>query len=714
MFVLVVALVLSLTWWATWRMQQSSVPRRGTLRKPAATAAGDAPPKVSDTDRAADSELAFLYDGFISYRHVTRDRRWARWLHHTLESYRTPAELVARGVLPRTGRIFRDEEELSATGDLPDSIKNALANSNYLFVVCSPAATESKWIDAEIKMFRAQGRGHHILPVIVEGTTATALPPSLRSPAGASIEGPLVITLPSGLLTRRARQTNLLRLLAPLLRCGFEDLRDRDRRRARIRARRTAIAATAVAIVVGLLLWRSENSFIHDLAVHSKNTRNIDSSLSLLLSREGFARAVRLRRWFGQNPSESRSALEADIVTSRLRGVLKMPGRSVQSVAWTRDDKIAASDYDGYVYVWQRTTGVRIASHHFEEGIQHFVERPGGGDLTLALVTGGATRLSGGALLLGNNAHRKLYVWNTVTDAVQFVQIPDNHITQSADLSWCGDHLAVAVGSPFLFLFRLPPLQLERQVEGKDLFKEDWEEVNTVAWHANCSSLAVGTGAGLYLLTANEARHTRLGRFRRGSDNEVSGVISVDWLGPDTIAAGARDRTASVWTLSRGQEDNPEVPPSPPVLETIGGHAAAVTVIRHGPRERLATGSADGTVRIWRRADFGIYEAVAFFYPYQAARVNGLAWSPGGDEVATAGEDHTVRIWNIRIDSNVTLGGESGSLSLGNDEALLFRNRPLTDQELIELGRQRTFRQLSSEECQTYLRALWRPWCPVI
>jgi WD40 repeat protein len=189
----------------------------------------------------------------------------------------------------------------------------------------------------------------------------------------------------------------------------------------------------------------------------------------------------------------------------------------------------------------------------------------------------------------------------------------------------------------------------------------------------------------------------------------VSGVISVDWLEPETIAAGARDRTASVWTLPREQEDNPKAPPSPPVLETIGGHAAAVTVIGHGPGELLATGSVDGTVRIWRRADFGIYEPVAFFCPYQAARMNGLAWSPGGEEVATAGEDHTVYIWSIRIDSNLTLGGESGSLGLGNDNALLFRNRPLTDQELIELGGQRTFSQLTREECQTYLQALRPP-----
>jgi hypothetical protein len=100
-------------------------------------------------------------------------------------------------------------------------------------------------------------------------------------------------------LARPARQTSLLRLLAPLLQCGFEDLRNRDRRRARIRARRTALAAGGVALALGLLLWQSESSFVHDLSVHSETNRPFDTSLSLLLSREGFERSLWLRRWFG-------------------------------------------------------------------------------------------------------------------------------------------------------------------------------------------------------------------------------------------------------------------------------------------------------------------------------------------------------------------------------------------------------------------------------
>ena len=42
-------------------------------------------------DQAA--EQSFLYDAFISYRHVDRDRKWAEWLIAALEGYRVPKAL---------------------------------------------------------------------------------------------------------------------------------------------------------------------------------------------------------------------------------------------------------------------------------------------------------------------------------------------------------------------------------------------------------------------------------------------------------------------------------------------------------------------------------------------------------------------------------------------------------------------------------------------
>jgi hypothetical protein len=47
------------------------------------------------------SEQSFLYDAFISYRHVERDRKWAQWLIAALEAYRTPRGLHQSYCAPR-------------------------------------------------------------------------------------------------------------------------------------------------------------------------------------------------------------------------------------------------------------------------------------------------------------------------------------------------------------------------------------------------------------------------------------------------------------------------------------------------------------------------------------------------------------------------------------------------------------------------------------
>src|SRR4051812_41555871 len=91
------------------------------------------------------------YEVFISYRHVEPDRSWAKWLHAGLETYRVPGALVRAGVRPRVGRVFRDEEELSASADLSASIDAALLDSSYLIVVCSPRTPASRWVNAEVE-----------------------------------------------------------------------------------------------------------------------------------------------------------------------------------------------------------------------------------------------------------------------------------------------------------------------------------------------------------------------------------------------------------------------------------------------------------------------------------------------------------------------------------------------------------------------------------
>src|SRR5262245_58221788 len=126
-------------------------------------------------------EGASRYAAFVSYRHLDPDRRWARWLHTALETYRVPPRLVAeRGVAPRVGRVFRDEEEVPASAELSREIETALRESRFLVVVCSPRTPQSIWVNREVEQFRALGRGDRILALLVEGEPYEAFPAALR------------------------------------------------------------------------------------------------------------------------------------------------------------------------------------------------------------------------------------------------------------------------------------------------------------------------------------------------------------------------------------------------------------------------------------------------------------------------------------------------------------------------------------------------------
>jgi hypothetical protein len=94
--------------------------------------------------------------GLHRYNH--RDRKAAAWLHHALETYRLPRRLVSRrtehGELGRRlAPVFRDREELAASGDLAASVRRALEESANLIVICAPAAAASRWVNEEIRSF---------------------------------------------------------------------------------------------------------------------------------------------------------------------------------------------------------------------------------------------------------------------------------------------------------------------------------------------------------------------------------------------------------------------------------------------------------------------------------------------------------------------------------------------------------------------------------
>lgn len=115
------------------------------------------------------------YFAFISYSH--KDSEIAKWLQHEFEYYELPAKLyeerkdLRKENLPKSFRpVFRDEDELSG-GELKPQISEALADSEYLIVICSPHSAQSVYVDSEIKEFicLSQKNKRRIFPFIVDG-----------------------------------------------------------------------------------------------------------------------------------------------------------------------------------------------------------------------------------------------------------------------------------------------------------------------------------------------------------------------------------------------------------------------------------------------------------------------------------------------------------------------------------------------------------------
>ncbi|MFK7828612.1 MAG: TIR domain-containing protein [Congregibacter sp.] len=197
----------------------------------------------------------YLYKAYLSYSHA--DAAWARWLHRSLESYRVPSALAGvrpdgRVVPARVSPIFRDREDLSSTADLGEGLEQALRDSEFLILICSPNAAQSRWVNEEVRYFQSLGRADRVFCVLVEGDAEirtgpdSCFPPALIDGMDDALAEPLAVD------PRRfadGKELARLKLIAGLLGVRLDDLRRRDLKRRR---RWQALIVSAV-IGVGVL-----------------------------------------------------------------------------------------------------------------------------------------------------------------------------------------------------------------------------------------------------------------------------------------------------------------------------------------------------------------------------------------------------------------------------------------------------------------------------
>lgn len=205
------------------------------------------------------------YRAFISYSHS--DRSCADWLHRALEAYRLPARLVGTetllGPVPaRLAPVFRDRDELPASGDLSAELRAALDRSAALVLIASPAAARSRWVNEEVLQFKAmrgrEGRPAPVLALIAadappDAALSDMVPPAMRHAVhpdgtlGPETAEPIAADLRPGADGRRLAR---LKLVAGLTGLPLDALVQREAAR---RQRRLALLASVLGVLAAAM-----------------------------------------------------------------------------------------------------------------------------------------------------------------------------------------------------------------------------------------------------------------------------------------------------------------------------------------------------------------------------------------------------------------------------------------------------------------------------
>ncbi len=193
------------------------------------------------------------YAAFLSYAHA--DEVAAQKIQTALETFNVPRQLKAQAKAQlnvqggsQLSPIFRDVTELTAHHSLPEKIQNAVKDSRFLIVLCSPAARTSHWVNAEIRLFRRIHGDSRILCALIEGTPGTSFPPALTEggvePLAADMSG-----------QKERFRFGITQIAAAMLGVGLDELVQRERRRRQRRVRLIIGSALVFAAVMGLMSW---------------------------------------------------------------------------------------------------------------------------------------------------------------------------------------------------------------------------------------------------------------------------------------------------------------------------------------------------------------------------------------------------------------------------------------------------------------------------
>lgn len=260
------------------------------------------------------------YDAFISYRHADKDIYIASTLQRKLESFKLPKSLQEKGHgKTRIERVFRDQDELPLAANLSDPINEALVNSGFLLVICTPRLQESEWCRKEIETFLSLHGREHILLILAEGEPSDSFPDILLHETTEITDtngNKKIITRDVEPLAADVRGLSpheikkkiddaVLKIAASIFNLNYDDLKQRNRERRTKRliaiwgSISTAVLTFAIVCAVMLIQISTQKETIeqqyavisaHDIEMSSKNLEITQQNEEISLKNEEITR----------------------------------------------------------------------------------------------------------------------------------------------------------------------------------------------------------------------------------------------------------------------------------------------------------------------------------------------------------------------------------------------------------------------------------------
>jgi WD40 repeat protein len=582
------------------------------------------------------------YKAFISYSHHG-DALFAQRLQSALEKFAKPWNSA------RAFRVFRDKTNLSIAPGLWPEIETALAESEHLLLLASPAAAASKWIERELQFWVATKEISHLYITKTAGeiewddnacdfdwTKTNCIPPALKKMFSAT---PFYLDCTQFNFTQSEDADKL----------SLDDKEFLD----------------SVATIAAKLHGKEKDEIFGEHIRQHRKTMRLAWSAGITLACLSVLLTVAL---FRENTQRKRAEHQSRIANSQRLAV-----EAQTLLASDRDPQTALLLAAEALKITEAASEVRTPAA--EESIRAALARVGGIGLgPVAFKNSFFKSSQDGRWLAASVDNRTLKLWDLrQANAVSMRVISQDHdfgyLRFSDDSKWL-----ISLEDREIRLWSVYSAAQNPQVLNND---------TTV-------SGVLTTSDGEWLFATHNTGTVTVWRFKDALVQESpvtiqlhQGEITAATVSRDGhfFVTGGADKTARIWDLRKAD------PWSSPIL--LSGHTAAVSLIEvSNDGQRVITGGGDNVPRYWR---IKTGPPVAILLNKIEKEITWLQLSPDGRWMVSGGEWADASLCDLNAPDPAasytilsSYGGPVGIAVFSPDSKLIVTAAGLAPDELQE------------------------------